>query len=373
MAGIGYPYVSAVQDLWLYEPRTVTWNSGSSSGVFEYPIAWNPGSPLYGYRASLQGISLRWRIATASAATYLAPALYAAYAAINNPATPANKWAFFNCYPMPLYAVSKKFCWTCAHCFGASGERNPTRIFRDTVFGPETLNDKLMVSKWMNKDNQITDTVQTDQMLPPFNVDTPQNFRSGFDLSLTELHNPLSFNPLTVVDVRSLRPGSTMWYIDSAMKIIRFRMDGAGVKRRTVSSSPYSFDRVKATAMLPDGSAVASAYAYLHDSGSVFLAEIQPPSSPTAGDGVLGLVPWHQFLGGQLGETTDHENYGEFTAYGYQGSSPVYSNVRNYMSARFFPMPPAQKAKRQHSDLLLVSTLDRLVEKVNSITVDLTP
>jgi hypothetical protein len=362
MACLFYPYNATTQDLWLYENETIVHTGGTT--VVLKPVAWNPNSPLYGYRRSLQGISLRRRLVTSSAATYLSPTQYAQASAINNPANPANTWVFNNCYPMPVYAVSRKLMFCCQHCFASSGARNPTKKWSGGVFPVGSLNDKLMGFQWMDGDNNITDNISPANVIAPYTTDTSPSLVGGGDAAITELEGELSFEPMKMLDPRNLAPGATIWSVDSAMKIVRLKYLQSPISKQfgiNEAREVYDF-RI----MLPDGSAESDAFYYLHDSGSVAFGVISEPTSAAAGDGVLGLIPRHMVAGGEFKGTS--VGYGEYPGYGAIASLPRGTNFRDYFAARGYPLDYVQ-AKRQHTNFALVSTCDRIVEKVNQLSI----
>jgi hypothetical protein len=365
IALIGYPYSAATQDLWLYQQETVTHNAGST--LVEAPVAWNPGSPLYGYRQSLQGISLRKRYVSASAANdpTVLPAQYNYFATFNNPADPANKWAFNNCFPMAFFAASKKHLFTCSHCYAQQPNqvRNTSLKWSGTVFTPNSLNDRLVTFKWMNKSNVITDSFETTQVMAPYNADPGTSLVINTDVSISELEGELSFQPLQVVNFLNLAPGATLWMLDSAMKIVRMRLVKAHVEN--FFSNLYSEERFVVESMLPDGSATADIFFYQHDSGTILLTEISPPTSAQAGDGVMGLIASHVQVGGY--EYLSNVIYGELSAPGYQGSAGTYTKIRDYLADSGYPMRPLAQARRTHTDFVLASQMDHLLREVQDI------
>ena len=113
----------------------------------------------------------------------------------------------------------------------------------------------------------------------------------------------------------------------------------------------------------PAGSANVNVYTYLHDSGSVCLVEISPPTSAAAGDGVLGLVAAHLYVGGAQFAP---EFYGGFEVPGDIGAQAELYDYRSYAEAIGSPMTVVA-AKRQHTDFVLVNSMDRLLEKVQAL------
>jgi hypothetical protein len=357
---IGYPYSAASQDLWLYADETVIHTGGTT--VVKKPVAWNPGSPLYGYRKSLQGISLRRRIATSAAVSQVPALSYNQFTPFNDPNDPANFWAYYNCYPMALYAVSKRLLFTCQHCYpSASGLRNPAEKWSGTVFPVGSLNDKISAFEWMDKDNNITDSFSTADVLAPYDSNTsPALPTINRDLSLTELPSDLSFEPLKIVNYLNLAPDATVWILDSAMKIVRSKIIKLGVAPITPTMAR---DNMFLQTVNPAGSANVNVFSYLHDSGSVCLVEVSPPTSAAAGDGVLGLVAAHLVSGGS---SFAPEFYGGFEVPGYIGAQAEVYGYRSYAEAIGSPMTVVA-AKRQHTNFVLVNSMDRLLEKVQAL------
>ena len=232
------------------------------------------------------------------------------------------------------------------------------------MFPAGSFNDKCSAFKWMNKDNVITDSFDTSEVISSFNTDSSPSLNlASTDLLLTELPSELSFQPLQVVDFLSLSPGATLWYLDGAMKLIRTRLLDARVRRVTPT---LSAEKIEVEGRVPDGSAFALTSAYMFDSSSVLLVEVSPPTSAAAGDGVMGLVAGHTSTAGLL---SVNQLYGELNPPGYVASFPGPNNARSYMEARGYPMLPLVKAKSQHSDFVLVSQMDRLLERVQNLPV----
>lgn len=362
MATIGYPYSAASQDLWLYTPETISWIGGSAEVL--RPSAWNPGSPLYGYRKSLQGISLRKRISTATS-------LFEPYISINDPDDPANFWAFHNCFPMSFFAVSKKFLFTCAHCYSVTAGtlRNPDLKWAGGVYAVGSYLDATLAFQWMDKDNVVTDSFPTSQVIKAFNQDgstlITKHADMWSDVAITELDGVLSFEPLQVVDYLSLKPGSTLWLLDSASKIIRLKLTLASMNRFVIYPNTSREELLTETTD-PAGNP-ALTYFYLHDSGSVAFVEIEPPSSPEAGDGIMGLVANH-VVTGATSIPGFQGGYGELSSLGFNGGLPTTIQIRDYMASRGYPMLPLRKPLRQHSDLALLSLEDQVRLKVDALS-----
>jgi hypothetical protein len=362
MALIAYPYSAATQDLWLYQSETISYfdynDSTWKTTTAEKPVAWNPGSPLYDYRRSLQGISLRKRFATSLDTD-------SSYHPYNNPADPANKWVYNNTYPMGVYAVSPRFALVCAHCFPGNPVYNPLNKWSGTTFPQNSLNDRLMSFSWMNEHNVVTDQFPTSQVIASFLSHPGYPSLSIIeDVELCEFPSSLSFEPLQLVNFLNLAPGATIWILDGAMKIIRSKLVQAG-SRLEVSQPPYRRELlILDMAIKPDGTAAPlGVKTFLHDSGSVGFVEISPPSGPGAGDGVMGLIPAHVF-----GSFMD-ARYGDLPVPGTIGTYPPSGQFRTYMAERGYPTKPLRFARRQHQNLMLQSEADSLLQSLQAITI----
>lgn len=114
-------------------------------------------------------------------------------------------------------------------------------------------------------------------------------------------------------------------------------------------------------AVTPDGLTNVLIGHYLHDSGSVLFAEISPPTSAAAGDGVLGLVPAHMYTGGDF-TSGNKQLYSEYTSFGRMGSGTPATRMINYAALKGDSFE-AQPAKRQHTDFALQSTMDTILQK----------
>ena len=288
MALIPYPYDAATQDIWLYEPHTITWSSGTAE-VFR-PYAWNPSSPLYGYRYSLEGIVARYRTFSTAAVDWT---VVAPYLPFNDIKDPDNKPAFFNSYPPSGWLLNDVAIMCCGHCFDSQTAARAVQTVEQWRGAGSYLN-AVTLYRWIRGGGVIVD-VPTSQVLRPYGNDAGyQLWDSAGDMCFTELMSASSVTPLRLVDHRSAHAGDPAWFIDGSDKIIDARL-GLGWtnivnSHQTTESARY--DKPPAPAL--------DIWAYLHDSGSYFIVPIKPPSDTALGDGIAGLMPFHLVSSGDF-------------------------------------------------------------------------
>lgn len=361
---IPYPYNPATQDLWIYEDHQISWTVPEpSTSVVKRPIAWNPSSPLYGYRRSLRGISARFR----TFSTFCSDPVAAVYAEYNNPALEANKPVYYNSYPMQFLVMSEKFMWACGHCFNMLGARNPNYRFVGTGgYTPGTFFESSMQFRWFDHDNSVIASVSPTNVMLGYSSDPPTNLDcnlSQCDLAILEFIGTVSVPPMQAVDARNMGVGQTLWILDSNHKIGRLRMVSAAVKSGR--------DQYRSQLLKPDGTEVPkNGQLFLHDSGSLLLAEISPPSSPEAGDGVLGVVPVHAYFATNFVDSwygSQRVGYGDFQAPGNIAGTLLPTNVFSYCAGRGSPLLPMRSARRttalalQSVDAQILATMEGLL------------
>lgn len=334
---IPYPYIPATQDLWLYEDYEVSWTFPTpSSFMAKRPIAWNPDSPLYGYRDSLRGISAQLR--TFSTA-YSDPSLYYPW---NDPNDPANKPAFFNSYPPHVRVASPLFIFACRHCGGSTVNRDPlNRVVGNGGYAVGSMFEAVYQYRWLNSDNQEIVNIPPTEIMLGYSFDPPTNFAGRGDLGLTEFLTPQLVPPVQFVDPRSVQHGATAWLLDGSQKIVRLKFTRSYVTHGTQS---YAFEAVS-----PDGSTPPiPVQTYMHDSGSIALIEISPPSSPSAGDGIMGIIPAHIVYAGELVNpaVSSATGYFDVQADGYIANPPLEQHVASYCADRGYPVMPVLPALR---------------------------
>lgn len=358
---IPYPYSPATQDLWIYEDHQISWTVPEpSSSTVKRPIGWNPSSPLYGYRRSLRGLSARFRTFN----TPCGSGYETQYSAYNDPALEVNKPVYYNSYPMQFTVMSSLFMWGCAHCFNMGGPRNPTQRYVGAGgYTPGSLFEATTQFRWLDHDNSVIANVAPSDVIRGYSTDPPTDLNCLSDLAMFEFVNPVSVPPMQVVDARTMGFGQTIWMLDSNHKIGRLRLVSAAVNSGR--------DYFRSQLVKPDGTEIPEqGNLFLHDSGSLVLAEISPPSSAEAGDGVLGLLPFHAYSGGNFIDSFygfQRPGYGDFSASGNLAGTPVPTNIFSYCANRGSPLLPVRNARRttalalQSVDAQILATMEGLL------------
>jgi hypothetical protein len=337
---IPYTYDPATQDLWLYEDYTVNVTVPSPFTIAaKRPIAWNPNSPLYGYRKSIQGITTRLRTFTQFCGNSLAEF----YSTWNDPALAVNKPVFYNSYPQHFVLISDRFMFGCLHCFGQSGARNPAQFYvGNGGFTAGGLNDAATMFRWLDADNNVIVTRSPSTVLRGFTTDTGYSLQCRSDLALFELSSTVTVPPVTVVDPRNFGKDAKMWLLDSNHKIVRLKQYNSYVAA--------GVDTYSSTAVAPDGSTLpGTPTVFVQDSGSFCLVEIKPPSDWNLGDGILGVIAAHMDLHDQfLAPSVPRVGYEDLTAVGtLANSASVPTHLRDYCAARSSPMVALNQSWRQ--------------------------
>lgn len=299
---IPYAYNPALHDLYLYEDFTFTHSGGTST--VKRPYAFNPDSPLYGYRYSLEGIMACYR--TFSSCVQFTGGWPAWALAANDLTLDVNKPARCNSWPPTLVVVHPKIAWACYHTFGFSGSQGFTRDTNLPFHSMSSIDsyvNKAHSFRWITGNNTIVDLTSSD-LYHPYTHDTAEardeqnaiSFPLISDATIVEAAAVYPINPVAIVDPSSIPIGADIWCLDGSMKIIALKKVISGIHNFgfDVSSEyittfqyvpTYAQYRVFVSMDCPDGSA------YMHDSGSTFYHEISPPSSPAAGDGIMGIIP----------------------------------------------------------------------------------
>lgn len=336
---IPYPYDPVTQDLWLYEPITISWTypSAGTSTVYR-PYAWNPNSPLYAYRKSLRGLTARLR-------TFSTSNLDARYFVYNDPNDPVNRPVYYNSYPMSQRVMANRFMHMCGHCysvgFGSSVVRDPTKRLIDAGAGgwysANSLFDALLSEsfRWLDSDNSLIQHVDPQDIIGPYTSDPDvlSNFAVGLDFAMLETQFDLLAPPVAYVDARTYPYGSNAWMLDSNHKIVRYMFKDQRVQSGVLIQSA-NFQ----TVLNPDGTPnPVEASVFLHDSGTHFLVEVSPPTSAQAGDGVLGFVTqdisssaWVSMQGiGAFANTPPVANYKVIEYLSLRGATVSLASARN--------------------------------------------
>ena len=276
---IGYPYNPSLHDLWLYEDHVITWSAPTpGSQLVRRPYAWNPNSWLYPYRKSIEAMPAVYRLLTTDSG--------ASEYGSNLRSDPINRPVFWNSYcPWKAYFVSPTLGLQSEHW-------QATNTYRDVsdTFGNQYLPNGAFVAqtlvRYITHDNQIFDLSPSD-MVWPYKFTSPAFgsvpvFGSAEinDCAAVECPIGIPVPPLKMVDARTALPNANTFYVDSNFKIVRVQFNQCNY----FTFYPILQYRIKSFAYQPP------VQPFLHDSGSVIFIEISPPTSPEAGDGVLGLV-----------------------------------------------------------------------------------
>lgn len=342
---IGYPYDPVTQDLWLYQDITISWTVPTpGSQVVKQPYAWNPSSPLYGYRNSLIGISARLRTLDTENVR-IGTGTTAPYSTYNDPSNPVKRPVWYNSFPMTFLMLADGFAVSCAHCYSDFDiPRNPSvRLVGPGGYIINGRFDALFTAstRWLNADNSLRFAADPKNIVP-FGSDTYQSiaFQMAVDLNVFECLDPSDVPPIIPVDCRSMSLGQTAWLLDSNHKVIRVR----SVRNYVDSGDLRSLFK----AVNPDGTeSPVDVEVFLHDSGTFALAEIKPPTSAAAGDGVMGvLVASVKFPNELVGNQPLQQPMSPPTP-GYLANKPgVSRNLYEYFSARGSPVNPLTFARR---------------------------
>lgn len=332
-----YVYDPVTQDLWLYESVTISWTDPSpASATIKRPYAWNPNSPLYGYRKSLSGMTARPR----QFGTPLDPG--PPWTTINDFADPVNQPVYYNSFPFAQWVVSRKFMTICSHCYSYFGDRNPSKMFigvgASGHYQTGSYLHALMTQafRWIDKDNQLIQELDPTLLMAGYTTDLTNypGMMNDSDTALIESYVDLQAPPIKYVDMRSLPAGYVGWVIDSNHKIIRARFDSSYVDSGRIDVALY-------TMLNPDGSIPTDSFlSFTGDSSSSLWVELVPPTSREAGDGVLG------FACGGISSTSFLTRSGQGTI----ATTPPLAadnDLWDYMASRGFPVPAIDLVPRR--------------------------
>jgi hypothetical protein len=374
------PYNPTTDDMFLYEDHEVTWSGGST--IYKRAYAWNPNGRLYGYRRSLEGLAIPYRTFSTEKALLAAPD-YSYYCDQVNPKSdPVNKPLWWNSWPPLSRMVSKNHLLMCAHCFFS-----PTNVDRqahlgqtlDNLYTPgSSLNARLNL-RFIDGDDNAIDIPKTEFEYPytydsgatgPFITSALTRGTGGplrsQDMASSVMSSGFPFNPLTQILPNS-RPTDYEPYLLNAgnLTVQRGRLNRIG----------------RLGAALPGVELLrASPYdvIYLHDSGTLFAYPLSEPTSPEAGDGVLGIVWGHVEF--PFRSDTNHPDTPRFAApprtAPYQPFQPgivedgndAMTDFRNYWIERGYPFPQARRLPKQDGfSAATIATVNELRTKVQTI------
>lgn len=285
------------QDLFLYQDEVVTWTGGSAT--VKAPYAWNPNSLLYDYRRSLEGIRAPYRIfgtpGYAPGEPPFPPGSAKAQIEVNNPVVPANYPIWRNSWPPTSRMISKRLWLSCGHCYGTGNSPIRSQVSNltldDMYGGVGTYANAMSQMRFIDGDNNIV-VLQKSLFEHPYDRDFDSELNQlqyvsgpyATDAYVSAYSQDFPFNPVVSIDVGSVPLNQNWYYLNAGNLVIqRIRAHGYG-KTQVVSMNSHGMEIDR---FYPFD------YPYSHDSGSLFVTEIKPPSSIGAGDGVLGVALSH--------------------------------------------------------------------------------
>jgi hypothetical protein len=288
------PYNPTTQDLFLYEDLVISWTEPTpGTTTVKRPYAWNPNCPLYAYRRSLEGLVAPYRTFSTE---NINP--NPEVNAVNPKSNPVNRPMWWNSFPPTAKVISPRMMHWCAHAYGFDNPVYGDRVagqMLSTLYAPNTYLSQVFKLRFIDGDNNITE-IPLDQCELPYSYDSTNGIVSPYgtgspwnnDVASAILSQTFPFNPVTLVDAGSISP--KVWtYINAGnmyMQEIYFRSVGF---RNVVGASGGARN-------LRGNHVVYANYydqAFTHDSGSVFMTEIRPPTSAAEGDGVMGIALGH--------------------------------------------------------------------------------
>lgn len=289
------PYNPVTQDLFLYEPYTVSWTTGTAgSVVVGRAYAWNPDCILYGYRGSLEGLSIPYRnFSTGPITAAQAPEVNA----VNPKSNPVNNPIWYNSYPPHQKFFSKRHLMWCAHAYGVNNtdRATVTGLTAADMYAAGGYLDAMLVLRFLDKNNNAA-VVAKNTVEYPYAYDAaagrtaypnelPVAAPTGLvDTAISLAQTDFPFHPLTMTDLGS-RDSGVCHYINAGnMTVQTLYLRSIRPTAQTLNTN------------IVGGNWVCDGYydyVFLHDSGSSFCWEISPPSSSAAGDGVMGVQHGH--------------------------------------------------------------------------------
>jgi len=303
-----YTYDPDVDFLWSY--RDEIYNYGGIDRTLKTPYAWNPNSPLYGYRRSLEGLqATRQTLSTSIGRSEPWVSFYTH----GNPDTP-NPY-FWNSYPPGGLVISSTLSLHCKHCFSINGNINypgTDSSFRNR-YTPDTYLHAVQLFRFIDGDDVIYDYADIGALwtaiddVEIFGGGTHASFeswdrvadstravnRSSSDVAVSVLPSPFPYTPVKLVDFRTLKGKSPkIWVIDCNGKIC----DGYSAFNRK-----YELFKINAISdeflLQTNGQYEFAEKTWVHDSGNRWFVELQEPTSPEAGDGILGWLGFTTYTG----------------------------------------------------------------------------
>lgn len=300
------PYSPTTQDLFLYEDHTIL------GSVVKRPYAWNPNCILYGYRRSLEGLvatyrnfSTKYPLGGAGDPDPLPDTTAGRVQEVNPWQDPVNRPIWWNSFPPTSRMISSRHLILCGHCFDISSVDRSAHLSQTLadLYQQGSYLDLMLNLRFIDGDNNIVELPKAQFEYPyaydsaggfPPNVPLPSPtvstpYRADQVISVSS--TPFPFNPVTLIDSGSVpisETPATWYYINAGNMMVQTatvaRTGGAFWTNNAVVSSRGFWGQTLNVDDEP----------YLHDSGSVWMYPLSAPSSPAAGDGVMGVVAGHQ-------------------------------------------------------------------------------
>ena len=309
-----YPYNPDIDFLWLYRDETVNYltpEGNPVSVVKKHPYAWNPNSPLYGYRQSLEGLQASVQsLSTNSFNQSTEP--WVSFYTHGNPST-ANPY-FWNSYPPAGLIVDPNLSIHCRHCYGVSNTINypgTDSSFRGRYATGEYLYS-IPLFRFISSADVIHEYADIGALWT--HIDGVELFGGGnysdsefsiyrrgvlttitrekSDIAFSVLPTTFPFTPVKMADPRQIYTTALpkLWCVDNNGKIC----DGYKLWLQAPGSLPAVSE---STSLVTNGQYSQRENVWLHDSGNRWFIELQPPTSVAAGDGVLGWLGFTTWAG----------------------------------------------------------------------------
>lgn len=298
------PYNPTTDDMWLYEPRTVTYSTGVA--ILDTPVAWNPNCPLYGYRRSLEGISATYRTFSSwwpagqnepptEAAIAVSP-FATACNAVNPVSNPVNRPIWCNSFPPLVRLVGPRMLAFCGHCIGSAATYRSAVIglTLDSLYPSGGYLHAVSALRFIDGDNNEYEIDRT-TIERPYSRDSvigPAEqsyvwYKSAQDTAMAIADSPLPVNPIATVDPSSIPSRTQCYYLNAGNAHIKPVVHWMAGRLFTTSSNNTEVRYRISDTSWDD--------MFIHDSGGLMLVPMREPTSAEAGDGVMGVLAHHVF------------------------------------------------------------------------------
>lgn len=387
------PYNPATDDVFLYQDQVWNWTGGS--GTIKTPYAWNPGSPLYGYRRSLEGMVAplraysKWYYDSATPPPIPnAENVVNLANAVNPVSDPVNLPIWRNSFPPTSRMISKRLLVMCGHCLGLVGvdRQNVLNQTLDGLYQSGSYLQTVLTMRFIDGDDNVLEIpkssfeypYQTDYAAFPY---TPTAHQRGVSF----VHTPASdtaisvlltqdfpFNPVTPVHAGSIPPKQKVFFLNAGnMTVNEVYIHGAGSIGAIYISqlSPASNRTGVGISSVLEGDSP-----FMHDSGSLFLYPVKAPTSVAAGDGIMGVIHGHMQYG--FSYAINSIGFGSPPQHGYMLMQPAWTTpvesylqeFKQYWINRGYPHPDVLKIDPGSEKIRVTKTqIDDLDTQVTSL------